>query len=109
MNNNILEIDLLDENGLPLYDENGEKYDESIIIPARKRSVGKPKIYEEGWKEHYKSIEWYKKYSREYGEKNIKIVIKCDLCGTMSNKLCLNKHKMTNKCKILRETYEVVL
>ena len=31
MNNKILS-DMLDENGLPLYDENGEKYDEPIII-----------------------------------------------------------------------------
>ena len=47
--NNIINIDMLDENRLPLYDENGVKYDEPIILPKRNLKCGKPKMYDEGW------------------------------------------------------------
>jgi len=93
MNNNILEIDLLDENGLTLNDEN--------IIQERKKTAGKPRLYEEGSNARYKQMGYFKKYSKEYAAKNIKIIIQCDLCGTMSNRLCLNIHKKSNKCKKL--------
>ena len=48
MNNNI-QINMLGEDGLPLYDENGDKYDDPIILPKRNLKCGKPKMYDEGW------------------------------------------------------------
>ena len=100
-----MQNDMLDENGLPLYDENGEKYDDSIILPKRNLKCGKPKMYEEGWRAHYKNIGWY----YDYNIRNSKMPVKCSLCGTMNNIIGLNQHQKTNKCKTLRETYVVIL
>ena len=47
-----MQNDMTDEDGVPLYDENGEKYDEPIIIRKRNLKCGKPKMYKEGWRAH---------------------------------------------------------
>ena len=103
--NNIINIDMLDENGLPLYDENGVKYDEPIILPKRNLKCGKPKMYDEGWLAHYKNIGWYK----DYNKRNLKVVVNCTLCGTKSSVIGIYQHQRTTKCKTLRETFKVVL
>lgn len=102
MNKNETNINELGEDGLPLYDENGEKYDVVVILPEKRRTCGKPRQYEEGWLEHYKKTGYYAEYSKRIS----KVQIKCELCGTMSSKTCLNQHKKTSKCKMLREKFE---
>ena len=92
--NNIINIDMLDENGLPLYDENGVKYDEPIILPKRNLKCGKPKIYDEGWLTYYKTSGYY----REYTKKKSSIPLKCKFCGTMSFKIGIHQHQKSIKC-----------
>ena len=102
MNKNELNIDELGDDGLPLYDENGEKYDVTIILTEKRKTCGKPRQYEEGWLERYKKTGYYSEYSKRIS----KVKVKCELCGTMSSKTCINQHKKTSKCKMLREKLE---
>jgi hypothetical protein len=105
MNNNNIQTDMLDKEGLPLFDENGVKYDEPIIIRKRNLKCGKPKMYDEGWLAHYKNIGWYK----DYNKRNLKVAVNCTLCGTKSTFIGIYQHQRTDKCKKLRETFVVIL
>ncbi len=96
---NKIQNDMLGEDGLPMYDENGEKYDDPIILPKRNLKRGKPKMYDEGWLAHYKNIGWYK----DYNKRNLKVVVNCTLCGTKSTFIGIYQHQRTSKCKALRE------
>jgi hypothetical protein len=94
-----ININELGVDGLPIYDENGEKYDDALIMPEKRKTCGKPRQYEEGWREHYKSNGYYLEYNRRYA----KVLVKCSYCGTMSNKTGVHQHQKTTKCKLLRE------
>ena len=96
--NNKVQNDMLGEDGLPMYDENGEKYDDPIIFPKRNLKCGKPRMYDEGWLIYYKTSGYYK----EYTKKNSAIPLKCKFCGTMSFKIGIHQHQKTIKCRELR-------
>ena len=100
MNN--INIDMLDENGLPLYDENGVKYDDPITLPKRNNKCGKPKMYDEGWLLYYKTSGYYKDYTK----RNSAIPLKCKFCGTMSFKIGIHQHQKTTKCLELRKAFD---
>ena len=93
MNNNI-QINMLGEDGLPLYDENGDKYDDPIIPPKRNLKCGKPKMYDEGWLIYYKTSAYYKVYTKKISA----IPLKCKICGTMSFKIGIHQHQKSIKC-----------
>ena len=41
--NEQININELGVDGLPIYDENGEKYDDALIMPEKRKTCGKPR------------------------------------------------------------------
>ena len=92
--NEQINLNEIGADGLPMYDENGEKYDD-----VKQKTPRKPKMYPEGWLEHYKQTGYYKDYTK----RNMAIPLKCKFCGTMSFKIGIHQHQKKIKCMELRK------
>ena len=70
---------------------------------AEKKCCGRPKIYEEGYKEHYKTS----KYMLNYYHTN-KELIPCPLCNKNTKKAHIREHQKSKKCKRLALLNKVI-
>ena len=64
---------------------------DSLSIPKR---VGRPKIYENGAKEHEKETKYHQQYYHLTNKP-----INCELCGKQVSTRTLTQHKKSMKCR----------
>jgi len=67
---------------------------DNIEIVKIKKSVGRPKKYENGAKEYEKESKYHQKY---YHATNKEVI--CNLCGKKSTARTIYQHKRSVKCK----------
>lgn len=68
------------------------------------KKCGRPKIYEEGYKEHYKTTKYMLNYYHAKKEK-----IPCPHCKNETNKAHLREHQKSKKCKRLTLLNKIII
>jgi hypothetical protein len=65
-----------------------------IILEETKCKMGRPKVYEEGYKEHYKTIKYMLNYYHAHKE-----LTECTICKKMTNRSHIREHQKSKKCR----------
>ena len=81
----------------------------NVIDPPKSEATrGRPRKFSsiEERDQHYKNIEYYKKYTSKYYYEKVKTPCTCEICGyNFCSMKALNAHKINNnKCKLIKKT-----